>query len=55
MKPDRKVGLGSAIGIPLGILTAWGIGLAGVEVPPEVAAALGATITGLMTYLVPNK
>ena len=54
-KPDRKVGLGVIIGVPLGVIVAWGIGLTGVVVPPEVAAALGAFVTGVITYFVPSK
>ena len=53
-KPDRKVGLGTTIGIPLGMIAAWAIGLTGVVVPPEVAAAIGATITGIIAYFIPN-
>ena len=53
--PDRKVGLGTAVGVPLGIVAAWAIGLTGVVVPPEVAAALGAVATGVVSYFVPNK
>ncbi len=53
--PDRKVGLGTAIGVPAGIIAAWGLGLTGVVVPPEVAAALGAVITGIVAYMIPNK
>ena len=54
-KPDRKVGLGTAIGVPAGIIAAWAIGLTGVVVPPEVAAALGSFVTGFIAYFVPNK
>ncbi len=55
LKPDRKVGLGTTLGIPLGMIVAWAIGLTGVVVPPEIAAALGAVVTGLIAYFVPNK
>ena len=53
-KPDRKVGLGTALGIPAGIIAAWAVGLTGVVVPPEVAAAFGAVITGVIAYFVSN-
>ncbi len=54
-KPDRKVGLGTALGIPLGMIAAWLIGLTGVVVPPEIAGAIGASITGVIAYFVPNQ
>ncbi|KKK85352.1 hypothetical protein LCGC14_2774150, partial [marine sediment metagenome] len=45
-KPDRKVGLGAlAIGVPTGIVLAWVIGLTGVVVPAEVAAAMGGIVS----------
>ena len=43
-----------AIGIPAGIIVAWIIGLFGVEVPQEVAAAMGGIISAVAAYFVPN-
>ena len=55
LKPDRKVGLGAlAIGVPAGIILAWLIGLTGVEVPTEVAAAMGGIVSAIAAYIVPN-
>lgn len=47
MKPPRPVragrafAFGAAGGSPLAIVAVWGLSLAGIEVPMEVAAALG--------------
>ncbi len=53
--PDRKVGLGTAIGLPIGMIVAWAVGLTGIVVPPEIGAAIGAVTTGVISYFVPNK
>ena len=55
LKPERNVAVGAlAIGIPAGIIVAWIIGLFGVEVPQEVAAAMGGIISAVAAYFVPN-
>lgn len=54
-KPERKIGYAAAVGTPAGVILAWVIGLTGVVVPPEVAAALGALVAALVGYWVPNK
>lgn len=49
--PTRKVA-GGGIGAAIGILAVWLIGLTGIVIPPEVAAAIS-TITGFFTgYMV---
>lgn len=54
--PDRKVSVGAvAIGVPAGIVAAWAIGLTGVVVPAEVAAAIGSLISAIAAYFVPNQ
>ncbi len=54
-KPDRKIGLGAlAIGVPTGIVLAWVIGLTGVEVPAEVAAAMGGIVSAVAAYFTSN-
>lgn len=40
IKPTPKVSAGAAGGA-IAIIVVWGIGLAGIEVPAEVAAAFG--------------
>ena len=52
--PERKVGGGAAIGVPLGIILVWVVESQGVHVPTEVATAIGALLTFLAGYLIPN-
>ena len=55
LKPERSVAVGGlAIGIPAGILLAWVVGLFGIEVPAEVAVAMGGLISAIATHFVPN-
>lgn len=55
-KPSRKVGLGAGgIGVPAAIFVAWVLQMiAGVEVPGEVQAAIGAMISTAIAYLLPE-
>jgi putative flippase GtrA len=55
-KPTRKVSGGIVIGAPASVIIAWALReFAGVEMPPEVAAAVGALISIIIAYLVPDK
>ena len=55
LKPERSVAVGGlAIGIHAGILLAWVVGLFGIEVPAEVAVAMGGLISAVATHFVPN-
>lgn len=51
--PERKVASG-AFGGALAIVILWGIGLSGVDVPPEVASAITALVVAGIAYLVPG-
>lgn len=54
MKPTRKVtsaGTGGAVGV----IIVWGAGLAGVDVPPEVAAALVTVLAFAAGYIIPER
>lgn len=42
-------GAGAVIGTPLGVLGAWVLTLNGIEVPVEVASAMGSLCNGLLT------
>ena len=54
-KPDRKIGLGAlAIGVPTGIVLAWVISLTGIEVPSEVASAMGGIVAAVAAYFTSN-
>ena len=54
-KPDRKIGLGAlAIGVPAGIVLAWAVGLTGIEVPAEVATAMGGLVSAVAAYFTRN-
>lgn len=52
--PSRKVNAGLVAGAVM-VITAWGLGLAGIEVPAEVALAGQTLIVGFIQYWVPNK
>lgn len=49
--PTRKVSLGTLAGAFVTILV-WAVGLAGVEIPPEVAGAMVMFFGGVVSYLV---
>ncbi len=54
-KPDRKVGLGAlAIGVPAGMILAWVVGLTGIEVPAEIATAMGGLVSAVDAYFISN-
>ncbi len=54
-KPDRKIGLGAlAIGVPVGIVLAWTVGLTGIDVPAEVATAMGGIVSAIAAYFIRN-
>jgi len=56
LKPEKKVGVGAgAIGIPAGIILAWGLTeFAGINVDETVAVAFGGFISSLAAYLLPS-
>jgi hypothetical protein len=49
-----KVAAAAGAGIPLAIVLAWLAGLAGVDMTPEVAAALAGTLAAVAGYLTPS-
>lgn len=53
--PNRKIAAAGSVGVPLAIVLAWAISLSGVEMPAEVSTALGAVISTIIGYLVPEK
>jgi len=55
-KPERKVGGAAAIGLPLGVITAWAfVAATGIEVPATVATAWGSLLTAVLAYVIPNR
>lgn len=54
LKVSGKTGLTAAAGA-LGVLVVWGLTLAGVEVPAEVAAAISTLLAAVIAWLVPAK
>jgi hypothetical protein len=52
--PNTKVGAGG-IGGALASIIVWGVSLAGVDVPAEVAAAFATVVSFAVGYLVPEK
>lgn len=56
-KPTRKVMAGATIGAPLGMVVVWLINVLvpEVEVPQEVAAAIGSLFSVAASYVVPDK
>lgn len=54
MPVDRKVGAGALAGAVTTIVV-WGVGLGGVDVPPEVAAAATTVFGFAIGWLVPNQ
>lgn len=53
-KPNTKVAAGGLAG-GLSMLVVWGIGATGIEVPPEIAAAVTTLVTFAVSYMVPEK
>jgi membrane associated rhomboid family serine protease len=45
----------AAIGIPLGVIVAWLLGVLGLDVSPEVAAAFGGFFSAVLTLVVKEK
>lgn len=55
MRPETKIWAGAgAIGVPAGVIVAWLLGQFGIDMPPEVAAAVGSVVSMVSGYLVPN-
>lgn len=52
--PNTKVAAGGLAG-GISTLIVWGLGAAGVEVPPEVAAALATLVAFGVAYFVPER
>lgn len=52
LKPSAPVAIGAAGGSPLGVLVVYALQLAGVDVPAEVAAAIGSAVGALLGYFV---
>lgn len=48
--PSGSTIAGAAIGIPLATILSWAAGLAGVEVPGPVEAAIGALVSVIVGY-----
>ena len=53
--PNRKVGFGAGFGMPIAVVLSWVLKANGVEMPDGVESAIGAIITGVIGYFVPNK
>lgn len=53
-KPTAKVTVGSLAGA-VAVVLVWVASLAGLDVPPEVAAALTLIIGGVAAYLMPER
>lgn len=52
--PQRKIGAGLGVGMPVAVIAAWMLKVQGIEMPAEVSVALGSVITTLVAYLVPQ-
>jgi len=53
--PSRKVGVGAGvIGPSVAVIAAFVMRERGIELTPEVVAAIGALISALMAYLIPD-
>lgn len=50
-----KVAAGGAIGTPLGVVLVWVLGQFGVEMPAEVAAALGTVVGAVVGWFKKGK
>ena len=53
MFPQRKVALGGLAGA-VSIVLVWILGLCSIKVPPEVASAITAIMTFLVSYFIPD-
>lgn len=51
--PDRKVAVGGAAGA-ITIIVVWAVGLAGLDVPAEVASAFTVLVTFATSYFTPS-
>jgi hypothetical protein len=54
LAPTRKVAA-AGITLPISVLITWGLGMAGIPVPPEVASALATVLAALAAYLVKER
>lgn len=52
LAPSRPVTFGAVGGSPAGVVIVWALQLAGLEVPPEVAAGIGSLVGALIGYFV---
>ena len=50
-----KVAAAGGLGAPLALVLAWLAGVVGLDMPVEVAAALGALVAGVAGYLMPSR
>ena len=51
--PNPKLATGVGVGTPLAVIVTYFAQLAGVELPDEVALAIGGLLTGLVGYFTP--
>ena len=54
-KPTRKVAAGTAVGTPLAVVIAWGAGELGIDMPLEVAVAVGALISQAVSWFTKER
>ena len=54
-KPTRKVAAGTAVGTPLAVVIAWGAGELGIDMPLEVAVAVGALISQAVSWFTKDR
>lgn len=53
--PNRKIAA-AGIGVPISVVLAWAVQtFAGVEIPAEVATAIGGLISTFLGYMVPES
>jgi putative flippase GtrA len=52
-KPTRKVAVGGVTGAVTGIIV-WAVGLAGIEIPAEVAVYISTILSFAASYFVPD-
>jgi len=54
--PNRKVGSGIAAGMPIAIAISYALRTwFGIELPPEMATAIGSIASFIIAWLVPSK
>lgn len=53
-KPNSKIMAAGGIGVPLALIIQWALAQAGVNMPIEVATALGGLISTAVGYFVPE-